>query len=316
MQDTSGKKSNGGSAKGSEKKISGVRAMINDNIIRSSRLPMLDVILTNFTYFTSHTLRNSIASNLSIDLDAILALKLGEYLSSVAGSTMAVSFKASSWNAGGAFFFPSELVYHFIEVIFGGEHIASSLRVEGRPFTNIEKSVISNLSTSMIEDLAKAFECVTDVKFELMRANDNPKSALPLSGEELVTLLRLNFSLSSDRISNMDLILPYASLQPIKSSLTKSFTNYRLKPSQVWKDTLNEHITNLTLELKAEINNSTFTIKELENIKVGNTITINRLAGEDIEIKINNALVSKAQLGKVGNNLAIKLTQPINSLAK
>ncbi|CAL7959147.1 flagellar motor switch protein FliM [Alphaproteobacteria bacterium] len=292
-------------------KDKGMATLLNNDAAKSIKLPMLNTILTKFVYLSARSLRVSVTEKLELDVDAILPLKLSEYIGSLATSVMAITFKAVEWSSSAAFFINSELVYYLLESVFGGTSLAPSLRVEDRVFTNIEKAVVTGIVEGMLNNLSTAFSDITSVRFIIEKIENNPKYALLISGEELGVLLRIRCSIGEQRSSSIDLALPYIALQPIKSLLSKPFANSSLKSNPEWHQYFKNLIASMALNVQVEINHTASTIGEFAKLSVGQTIIIDKLMHEEVNVKINGTLISKGKLGKIGDNLAVQLTEQI-----
>ena len=87
----------------------------------------------------------------------------------------------------------SSLIYSIVDVLLGGRRGTAAMRVEGRPYTTIERSLVQRMLEVVLQDLKAAFEPVSQVKFDLDRIEINPRFAAiarPANAAVLVKLAR------------------------------------------------------------------------------------------------------------------------------
>ena len=68
----------------------------------------------------------------------------------------------------------SALIYSVVDVLLGGRRGTAVTRVEGRPYTSIERALVERLCSVVLDDLSEAFRHVSPVRFRLERLEANP----------------------------------------------------------------------------------------------------------------------------------------------
>src|SRR5205814_909829 len=78
-------------------------------------------------------------------LDRAPWVRSGGYLSSIRLPAVSSVFKAEEWDNFGLFTVDSSLIYSIIDVLLGGRRGQTAIRIEGRPYTTIETSLVKRM---------------------------------------------------------------------------------------------------------------------------------------------------------------------------
>jgi hypothetical protein len=132
-------------------------------------------------------------------------------------------------------FIQKEIIYRIIEIILGGKNLESSLTVDNRLFSQIEKNIISNIIDILTMELQDVF-LLTDSDIKIIRQNicyfqyeyDNLNDDVVFFGRSTIKI--------KESTGKMDVIIPYNTLLPIKSTLIKTFSNKKLIQQDIWKN--------------------------------------------------------------------------------
>src|SRR4030088_2044610 len=188
---------------------SGIRAIIDSAMVSYERLPMLEIVFDRLVRLMTTSLRNFTADNVEGSLDRITSVRFGDYLNSIPLPAVLAVFKAEEWDNYGLVTIDSSLIYSIIDVLLGGRRGQAVIRVEGRPYTTIETSLVKRMIEVVLADAELAFKPLSPVKFNIDRLETNPRFA-PLSRPAHPAILgRLRIEMEG-RGGNVELFLPYA----------------------------------------------------------------------------------------------------------
>ena len=143
-------------------------------------------------------------------------------------------FKAEEWDNFGLATVDSSLIYSMIDVLLGGRRGASSLRIEGRPYTTIETNLVKRLVEVVLADAEQAFRPLSPVTFTIDRLETNPRFAAISRPANAAILVRLRIDME-DRGGNIELLLPYATIEPIRSVLLQMFMGEKFGRDPIWE---------------------------------------------------------------------------------
>ena len=154
--------------------LTGVAALINNGTVNHERLPMLEVVFDRLVRILTTSLRNFTSENVELSLEAITSMRFGDYLDTLPLPAIIAVFKAVEWDNYGLLSLSNPLIYSTVDVLLGGRRGVAPLRIEGRPFTSIERTLIERLIRLVLADLGVAFEPVSAVEFRYERLETNP----------------------------------------------------------------------------------------------------------------------------------------------
>src|SRR6202000_1632031 len=156
---------------------SGIRAIIDSAMVSYERLPMLEIVFDRLVRLRTPSLRNFTSDNVEVSLDRITSVRFGDYLNSIPLPAILGVFKAEEWDNFGLMTVSSGLIYSIIDVLLGGRRGQTAVRIEGRPYTTIETSLVKWLVEVVLADAELAFRPLSPVKFNIDRLATNPRFA-------------------------------------------------------------------------------------------------------------------------------------------
>ena len=174
---------------------SGIRAIINSAMVSYERLPMLEIVFDRLVRLMTTSLRNFTSDNVEVSLDRITSIRFGDYLNSIPLPAILAVFKAEEWDNFGLITVNSSLIYSIIDVLLGGRRGQTAIRVEGRPYTTIERNLVKRMIEVVLADAELAFEPLSPVKFNLDRLETNPRFAAISRPANAAILVRLRIDM-------------------------------------------------------------------------------------------------------------------------
>src|SRR6202007_3414695 len=85
----------------------------------------------------------------------------------------------------------SNLIYSIVDVLLGGRRGTAAMRIEGRPYTTIERVLVQRMVEVVLADAKEAFEPLTPVPFTLDPLETNPRFAAIARAANAATLAKL-----------------------------------------------------------------------------------------------------------------------------
>ncbi|MDB5414391.1 MAG: flagellar motor switch protein FliM, partial [Rubritepida sp.] len=183
----------------------GIERMIHSGLVSYERLPMLEIIFDRLVRILSTSLRNFTSDNVEVSIDSIASQRFGDYLNSVPLPAMLAVFKVEEWDNFGLIVVDSSMIYSVVDVLLGGRRGTAAMRIEGRPYTTIERTLVERLINVVLKDLGDAFAPITNVEFIFERLEVNPRFAAisRLSNACVLTRLRIDME---DRGGRLELL--------------------------------------------------------------------------------------------------------------
>ena len=154
---------------------SGIQAIVDSGSVSYERLPMLEIIFERMVRLLSTSLRNFFTDNVEVSLEGIRSVRFGDYINSISLPAMLAVFKAEEWDNFGLITIESSLIYSVLDTMFGGKRGQPAPRVDGRPFTSIEMSLLRRVVGVVLGDAEAAFRPLSPVTFKVDRIESNPR---------------------------------------------------------------------------------------------------------------------------------------------
>lgn len=288
----------------------GVQALINSGLVAYERLPMLDIIFDRYVRMMSTSLRNFTSDNFEVSIDSMTSIRFGDYLNSIPLPAMLAVFEAKEWENHGLITIDSNMIYSVVDALLGGRRGNAPMRIEGRPYTTIEHTLVGEMLNVMLKDLCDAFEPLSPVKFTLDRMETNPRFATIAQSSNAALLIKMRADMA-DRGGKMELVLPYATIEPIRELLLQRYMGEKFGRDSIWESHLANEILLTEVDLDAVLDEQNLTLGEAMKFEVGQTLMLNVGQDADIDIRCSGVPMLKGKTGVVGRHKAVKVEQVV-----
>jgi flagellar motor switch protein FliM len=298
-----------------ETKRGGVRALINSALVSYERLPMLEVVFDRLVRLMTTSLRNFTSDNVEVSLDAIQSMRFGDYLNSIPLPAILAVFRARQLDNFGLLTVDSSLIYSIVDVLLGGRRGTVAMRVEGRPYTTIERVLVTRLVEVILADARKAFDPLTDVDFDLDRIETNPRFAAIAQPANAAILVKLRIDME-DRGGRCELLLPYATLEPIRKMLLQNFMGEKFGRDNIWEGHLATELWSAPTTLRVVLDEFTAPLGKMLNLAVGDTLVMNATPNSRASLMCGDIHLTHGQVGRIGQKIAVRVDAPITQAAR
>lgn len=289
---------------------SGIRAIIDSAMVSYERLPMLEIVFDRLVRLMTTSLRNFTSDNVEVSLDRITSVRFGDYLNSIPLPAVLSVFKAEEWDNFGLFTVDSSLIYSIIDVLLGGRRGQTSIRIEGRPYTTIETNLVKRLVEVVLADAEQAFKPLSPVTFTIDRLETNPRFAAISRPANAAILVRLRIDME-DRGGNIELLLPYATIEPIRGVLLQMFMGEKFGRDPIWEGHLATEIGNAQIGVDAVLYEAEIPLRQLMELEVGHTLTLDIRPDALVAVRCGDVTLTEGRMGRVGDRVAIRVTKPL-----
>ena len=283
---------------------SGINALINSALVSYERLPMLEVVFDRLVRMMSTSLRNFTSDNVEVTLDNITSVRFGDYLNSIPLPAMISVIKAEEWDNFGILTVDSALIYSIVDVLLGGRKGTAALRIEGRPYTTIERSLVERMVLVVLADLSAAFDPLSPVNFRFDRLETNPRFATVARPANAAILARFRIDME-DRGGRLELVLPDATLEPVRELLLQMFVGEKFGRDSIWEIHLANEMWNTDIDIEAVLDEQVMSLEDVMNLKVGSRLMFSVNADPKIEFRCGNVPLLSGRMGRKGDKIAI-----------
>ena len=295
-----------GNAPEAQEEQSGIQRIVSAGLVSYERLPMLEIVFDRLVRIMSTSLRNFTSDNVEVSIDSINSLRFGDYLNSVPLPAMLAVFKVEEWDNFGLLVVDSALIYSVVDVLLGGRRGTAAMRIEGRPYTTIERTLVERLISVVLEDLSEAFAPLSPVHFRFERLEVNPRFAAisRLSNACILSRLRVDME---DRGGRIELLLPYATLEPVRELLLQQFMGEKFGRDSIWETHLAEELRHTELTLDVVLDEQTMPLASVLSLRRGDRIALNVAPGAPVRLRCGDVPLFEGELGRRENRLAVRI---------
>lgn len=291
----------------------GIHALINSALVSYERLPMMDIIFDRLVRMMSTSLRNFTSDNIEVSLDNITSVRFGDYLNSIPLPAMLAVFRAEEWDNYGLLTIDSSLIYSIVDVLLGGRRGTAAMRIEGRPYTTIEQTLVERMISVVLKDMCGAFEPLSPVNFTFDRLETNPRFATIARPPNAAVLIKLRVDME-DRGGRLEILFPYATLEPIRELLLQRFMGEKFGRDSIWETHLATELWRAEVDLKAVMDETVMSLKDVVNMEVGQTIMFNKTPKDEIVLQCGEVPMLAGSIGRSGQRVAVRISRTAERL--
>ncbi len=289
---------------------SGIMALINSALVNYERLPMLEVVFDRLVRMMSTSLRNFTSDNVEVSLDQITSVRFGDYLNSIPLPAMLAVFKAEEWDNSALMTIDSAMIYSVVDVLLGGRRGTAAMRIEGRPYTTIERNLVERLVRVILADVSGAFDPLSPVTFRFDRLETNPRFATIARPANAAVLAKLRIDME-DRGGRIEILIPYATLEPVRELLLQMFMGEKFGRDSIWETHLGNELLMTNMHMDAVLDEVGMSLGDVMNWKVGSRIMLNVKPDDMVALRSGDVTLFKGRMGSLNDNIAVRVDEVV-----
>lgn len=186
-----------------------------------------------------------------------------------------------------------------------------AVHFDGRPFTSIEQGVAQQIAEIVLQDLSSAFEPLSPSTFAYDRMETNPRFATIARPADAAILLELRIDME-ERGGKLEILFPYATLEPIRHLLLQVFMGEKFGKDPTWELHLEREIYNTSISLEAILDPKTTKLADVLKLKVGNTIVLDTVPDDLVTLRCSGVNMFACKLGRTNDTISVKIDNAIN----
>jgi flagellar motor switch protein FliM len=259
----------------------GLEALVSSSSITYERLPMLEVVFDRLVRMMTTSLRNFTSDTVE-----------DNYILGVVDSALA---------------------YSVVDVLMGGRRGTAAMRIEGRPFTTIERNLVERMINVVLSDLSVAFEPISPITFRFDSLEVNPRFATIARPGDAAILAELRIDMD-DRGGRFDLLFPYATLEPVLELLTQMFMGEKFGQDAIWENHLANEVWLTEIELDAVLDQLVISLNEVLNWKPGSRLMLDVKPDTPVEMRCGEVRLFSGKMGQRNGNMAVAIDRRLRNL--
>lgn len=276
-----------------------------DRIVRG-RMPTLEMINERFARYTRISLFNLLRHSADVSVGGIQIMKFGEYVHTLYVPTSLNLVKVRPLRGTALFILDAKLVFKLVDNFFGGD--GRHAKIEGREFTPTELRVVQLVLKQVFVDLKEAWANVLKVDFEYVSSEVNPSLANIVTPSEVVVVNSFHIEMDGGG-GDLHVTFPYSMVEPIREQLDAGLQSDVSEVDDRWVTALRSEVLNCKVDLNCKIAERDIQLRDLVDLQPGDVIPFDM--PESHILTANDVPMFHAKLGVVGENMALKILDPI-----
>jgi len=191
-------------------------------------------------------------------------------------------------------------------VLLGGRRGTAAMRIEGRPYTTIERNLVERLIRLVLADVTASFEPLTPATLKFERLEVNPRFAMVSRLSNAAVLVRLRIDMD-DRGGRMELLLPYATLEPVRELLLQQFMGERFGRDSIWETHLAQELWDTEVDLHVVLDEQTMRLSDVMNLQVGDRIMLGAGLGSPVRVRCGSVALFEGRVGRRKDRVAVRI---------
>lgn len=275
-----------------------------DRIIRG-RMPTLEIIFEKFVRLFRVSISTALRKIATINVSSTDLLKFGEFINTLPMPSCMNILKFGNLRGHAILVIESKLAYALVDSFFGGTDRPFT-KIEGKDFTLIELSIIRKVVMLIIEDLERAWSTVHQLNLSYSRAEVNPQfiGVVPQSDVIVATTFEVELENASGIIT---LVIPYASLEPIKGKLSATFQGEQLEAESNWTTRIKKQLLSTEAIVKVNLGDARVTLEEVLNLDKDDIIILGQDSNAPLPVLVEEVAKYRAIYGAYKGRKAIQI---------
>lgn len=290
---------------------SGLKAVIESNVISLERLPMLEVVCDRMMRSFATSMRNLTSDAIDVSLEEVTSIRFGDYMNRIALPAMIGVFNVPQWENYGIITVESGLIYSVVDALLGGRRGNGALRIEGRAFTSIETTLVSRMLTLALSDMAASFEPIAPIDIHLERIETSPRFAAIAGPTNICATASFRVDMEG-RGGKFSILLPYATMEPVREKLLQRFMGEKMGRDNIWETHMAAEIRKTEVTVDVVLGEEVLRLGDIQAFATGQTIALDKGPDDALEIHCGGIPLGQAQIGQRRNNIAVRLLTDIS----
>ena len=113
------------------------------------------------------------------------------------------------------------------------------------------------------------------------------------------------------RGGRVEILLPYATIEPIRDMLLQSFMGEKFGRDPIWEEHLATEIWQAQLDVNAVLYEAKLPLRDVIDLKIGDTLMFDLKSDPMVQIRCGDQLLTQGRMGRIGENIAVQVARPL-----
>jgi len=116
-----------------------------------------------------------------------------------------------------------------------------------------------------------------------------------------------------DRGGRIELLLPYATLEPIRKMLLQQFMGEKFGRDNIWEGHLATELWTTETEVRCVLDEQQMPLSKVLDLKVGDTLMLNATPDSEVSVRAGSIPLTTGRMGRKGQHIAVRVEAPIST---
>ncbi|GIP33076.1 flagellar motor switch protein FliM [Paenibacillus sp. J2TS4] len=278
--------------------------------LSKDHLRSLTRIHENFARYLTTYFSTQLRTFVQINVVQVEQLPYDEFIRSIPKMTILNIFEAEPLEGRMVLEVHPNVAFAMLDRLLGGVGL-SPMRVS--TLTEIEAIIMERIFGRALESLQDAWKTVIDLHPKLETLETNPQFMQIASANDTIALISLSTKIG-DTSGMINICIPHVVIEPIMQRLSvhHMFVTQKKAKSDEESEILQARVSQAKLPIVAELGHSQLTVSEFLGLAQGDVITLNKLVGEGLAIRVGDKLKFIGVPGTVKGKSAVQITDIVS----
>lgn len=287
------------------------------NKFTKDQMRMLHLIYQNYAGRLATFLTGALRTKCDVDVTSIEEQTFAEFSNSLPSPAYLAIFTMPPLKGSALYEISSAIAFEIVSRLLGGT--ASFNEDAGKPFTEIEISILSRISNQMMSIMSESWDRVAPMQASIERVETSPQFAQIVVSSEPIAIITISVTIGG--VSDiMNLCIPHLAIQPIAKKLSTTLmyndrTAVQHDDQLLEKVSLSPHIAVTPITLRALFDPTTATVNDILNLQVGDVIRVDHPTSRPITVMVEHIPKFRGSLGLKGRQVSIRISHIIKEVS-
>ena len=112
-----------------------------------------------------------------------------------------------------------------------------------------------------------------------------------------------------DRGGRLEMLLPYATLEPIRKLLLQMFMGEKFGRDSIWEGHLATELWQTSVDLEAVLEDQTMTLRQVMGLQIGTTLLLNGKPESLVDLRCGGISLMTGRMGRMGQHIAVRIEE-------
>ncbi len=264
----------------------------------------LEMVHDAFARIISNYLSGQLRKHVKVDIQSVEQITYEEFIHSIPNPTILTVFKMPPLQGNILLEMNPQFSFQVLDILLGG---TGNREESAKEFSEIDKNILSNITSEMIKSLVLAWDGILDVKPEFEVLETNPSANQTLAPNEPVALLSFSVELGKST-TYMNLCIPYLSVEKVLDKLVVQYW-FKIDESELEdesREKLKKGIEPVEVNMHVELGKTQINVDDFLKLVNGDVLILDSQYSDPVKVFVEDEEYFIAKPGTMGKNIGIE----------